>query len=753
MILWFAQLLGATAAPIATTPNSSPIITPPPSSLLPPGQPPGPEYGLATADHIRFNDATGEIRARGHVTFQVGEYILTGNLLTGNVRSQVVLTGNSQLVYRGLTATGDRIVFYPKRHTYEIDHPSITLSPEFLQNRLISPLFISGGEVSGKSTQNISATNTNLTTCPAPKPHYEFHAGSIEVIPGKRAILKRVGFDLFGHPILTLPVLVLPLNERFQRHRSTYTPSIGRSADEGFYVKTALNYLLSSKAPGIFRLDAMEKKGIGLGINQNWDLAKMVGGLMLYDIPTSGSSNNLSASLNNQQSLGAGYAMNIGADYQRNSYLSLPDSTVFNTRFGLTRHTGNSQLSLNLSRLANDSSGFSTHSYAATLSESAQFSSHTSLTSNFNLTRYSTGGQGISSLVQQLDSRLELDNHENNYTLTLIANRTTPVGRQSSESFFSGVQRLPEVNLNNYRFDGGFLSKLPLTLGLGFGRYIEPQFNQNVATERAAFSMNVSDLTNQLTRSTHLTTSFGFRQFFYADGFAQYVLQNTTDLTQDWGKGSGVNINYTYQRAEGGTPFNFDVQGGYNAINADLGVLSDPHFQATARVGYDFNQTGFGAIAWQTFSANLLFKPSRYFQWQNLITYDPNSNRFIAVTSTIHARGPDKLALDLVTRYDAQLHTFGNINGYINLPFAKVWRLVALFQYNGYIGRFMSQDFQLTRNYGCLTMGITYINNPFGFRNDRSLYFTLQINAFPVSNQFGIGQFGQAIDTSVGGIY
>ena len=198
MIPWFAPLLGATAAPIATPPSSSLVTTPSPTSLLPSAQPPGPEYGLATADHIRFNDSTGDIRARGHVTFQVGEYILTGDLLTGNVHSQVVLTGNPHLVYRGLTATGDRIVFYPKRGTYEIDHPSITLSPEFLQNRLISPLFISGGEVSGQSTQNISATNTNLTTCPAPKPHYEFHAGSIEVIPGKKAILKRVGFDLFG---------------------------------------------------------------------------------------------------------------------------------------------------------------------------------------------------------------------------------------------------------------------------------------------------------------------------------------------------------------------------------------------------------------------------------------------------------------------------------------------------------------------------------------------------------------------------
>jgi hypothetical protein len=45
------------------------------------------------------------------------------------------------------------------------------------------------------------------------------------------------------------------------------------------------------------------------------------------------------------------------------------------------------------------------------------------------------------------------------------------------------------------------------------------------------------------------------------------------------------------------------------------------------------------------------------------------------------------------------------------------------------------------------------MENPFGFRSDRQIFFQLRIKAFPIFQRFGIGQFGQVIDTSIGEAY
>jgi hypothetical protein len=40
-----------------------------------------------------------------------------------------------------------------------------------------------------------------------------------------------------------------------------------------------------------------------------------------------------------------------------------------------------------------------------------------------------------------------------------------------------------------------------------------------------------------------------------------------------------------------------------------------------------------------------------------------------------------------------------------------------------------------------------------GFYNNRGVYFNVRIKAFPMLDDFGVGNFGQALDTSVGQVY
>jgi len=726
-------------------------------------QQPGPglsDIARIDAEEWQIDESGKRIRAR-NVVIGIGEYTLTGGQVEGNIDRELVFTGNPALTYRGQTVTGDVIRFAPRTKTFRVENVHTALTPDFLQGRLLSPLYLSGGSIFGQRRQPIFGQDIDSTTCELPDPHYLFRASEIKVDPGKRLTLRRATVILWGQRLFTLPTLVIPLDRRPRRLRLSDLPHVGRSQDEGWFVKSAFNYLLADRVPGLFRLDLMEKKGIGIGFDQVWNLARLAGAFALYAIPTGGTGSNFSGRLNNRQNIGGGQSITLDNDFQQRSYLSLPQTTSFNTRFGYSRLMEGFNTSLSIARQATDSGAFATRSYTANIAQGFQWGVSGSLNFNVDYSRYSSSGSGFSQRTEQLTTRLQADHREDNYVLQLIANKNVPVGAQAAQSFFGGVEKLPEITLSNYRFTGGFLSQVPATFFLSAGKYSEGAASTlggaaKRATERAIFGFDLANSRFRLTSSTDLNVSTGFQQFLYGEGAAQYVVRNSTTLTQRWNRRSGLNLNYTYQRPEGGTPFRFDRQSQYHALNADIGFLDDRRLQLTARVGYDFARSGFGGLPaqpWQTLSANLLLRPVDWARVRNLVSFDPNTGKVLSVTSDLRFRGSSDFAFDLVTRYDPQRHRFGNFNGYFNLPIGNLWRIIGLFQYNGYLNRFESRNLQIVRDLHCLEASLTYIDNPFGFRSDRQIFFTLRIKAFPVFQRFGTGQFGQAIDTSVGEVF
>jgi hypothetical protein len=711
-----------------------------------------------------------------NVVIVLGEYMLTGGQLDGDFEKELVFTGNPTLTYRGQTLTGDAIRFAPKARTYRVDNLRTALTPEFLQGRLLSPLYLSGGDLYGQRGRPIVGEDMDATTCDRPEPHYHIFAGSISVEPGKRVILKRATFFLWGHRIITLPTLIIPLDRRPRRLRISNPPQVGRSVDEGWFVKQGFNYLLADRVPGLFRLDLMEKKGIGTGLEQDWNLVKAVGLLSLYAIPTGGTGRNFSGRISNRQNIGGGETVSIDNDFQQNSYLSLPQTTSINTRFGFNRFWEGMTTNLSLARQATDSQGLQTRNYTANLAQGFQFGRTGSLNLNADYTRYGSAQLprpdpnnpgsligGFSQSTETLSLRAQADERAENYTLQLTANRSVPIGQHQAQSFFGGIEKLPEITLSNYRFTRGWLSQIPATFFLSYGRYSEPtssffggtSVQSATAEDRAILGFDIASTRFGLTRSTDLNIGTGFQQFFYSDGSAQYLLHNETTLTQRWNKRSGLNIAYTYQRPEGGTPFRFDQQGQFHTLNADIGFLDDRRLQLTARVGYDFAQASFSGFRqpWQTLSANLLARPTDWMRLQTLYSFDPNTGKFTSATGDLRFRGHNDFALNLVSRYDPQRHKFGAVNGFFNVPIGSAWRIIGLFQYNGYLNRFESRSLQITRDLHCLEASLTYIDNPFGFRTDRQIFFQLRIKAFPTYQRTGIGQFGQSLDTGVGGIY
>jgi hypothetical protein len=735
---------------------------PPPPGAVAPARPAQGPIGLPPTSElaqIEYESAEVEgtrIRATG-VKVTAGEYVLTGDRLEGDFEKELLFTGNPTLTFREQTLTGDSIRFQPKSRTYRVENLHTVLSPDFLRGQVTSPLLLSGETVAGRRDGTMEGADLDASTCDRPEPHYLLRARVVEVEPGKRIVLRRAKAILWGRTLVTLPTLVIPLTALPRRHG--YLPEFGRSQDEGWFVKSAFSYQVPRWSPGTYRVDVMEKKGLGLGFEQNWRGRLTTALASFYFIPTGPAGKNLSGRLTLQSNLGGGQALSLSNDFQQSSYLSMPETTAFNTRLGYQVSRDWLTSSLSLSRQATDTSGYSTRSYTASLSEGLRFGGSGTLDLGGDYTQYETNsGVGASQRTETLVTRLRASERASNYALELVANRNVPIG-STATSYFSGVERLPELTLSNYRFTQGFLSRTPATFSLSAGRYQEGSSyggsGSQITQDRVVAGFDVPNLRYSLSGSTDLTTSAAFQQYFYSDGAAQYLLRNQTTLTQRWNKRSGVRFNYAYQQPAGGTPFHFDVLGQYHTLNADIGVLDDSHVQFTARVGYDFARRGLSSFyqPWQTVSANLLLQPAQWAQLRNLFSFDPNVGRLQSVTSDLRLRGAGEFALDLVSRYDPQRHTLGQLNGHLVLPVGKAWRVEALMQYNGYLSRFESRNLQIVRDMHCLEASLTYSENPFGYRPDRQIYFQLTIKALPTFRRFGVGGFGQALDTGVGGEY
>ncbi|MCC6728827.1 MAG: hypothetical protein IT208_05760 [Chthonomonadales bacterium] len=759
-----ALALGARGGALARQPGAAgserpaptPETLPPPSSAQAGGV--GPRLGTGIAE-ITFGEGQidGSVVHARNVTFTVGEYVLTAGQVDGDVDTELVFTGSPTLTYRDQRLLGDAIRFAPRTRAYTVENLRTALTPQFLQGRLLSPLFLSAESLSGRRREAILGTDVAATTCELPRPDYRIEAGAIRVDPGRSVTLKRASFVLWGRHVITLPTFIIPLDRRLARR--SYTPYVGRSDEEGWFAKTAFNYLLSDRAPGLYRVDAMEKKGIGLGLEQAWDLARDAGLLALYAIPTTSSGRNLSGRLNARRLLGGGQDVSLDASYNEDSYYGLPRTRNLSSRLGYRLARGALETSLNVGRQSTHSSGFSTASYTANVSQGIRLGPRGRLNMTADYSRYESASSGAAGQrTEQLATRAQADYRADNYSLQVVANRSVPVGRSTAQSYFGGLERMPEVALTNYRFTGGWLSRVPLNLALAVGRYSEGggagTAAARVRTERLVAGLDVSSLRYRLTTNTDLNLTAGFQQSLYGEGAAQYVVRGNGTLTQRWGRHSGLNLSYSYQRPEGGTPFRFDLIGNYHTLNADVGFLDDRRVQLTARVGYDFAQSAFGGISapWQTLSANLLVRPVDWARLRSLFTFDPNGGRFLAVTNDLRLRGRQDFALDVVTRYDPRRHRFAQVNGYLDLPIGRLWRVMALMQYNGYLNRFESRHLRIVRDLHCLEAALTYIDSPFGYQSQRQIYFELRIKALPVLQRFTTGAFGQSVGPSIGGI-
>jgi LPS-assembly protein len=285
------------AIPWAGSPLPSNPLAPTDSAPLPPrdGTLPPPEQDKREFKLIRsgtFSQRGNRLSISGGTEFLAQGYRVFADTAEGDLGTNIWnLTGHVKVVGSGSVVNGERVTADLANRSYRAYDANTQLSPSLIKGQIKSDLYTKGRESFG-TTGETRTYDGSVTTCDKPEPHFELEADDTVVRPGRRAIFRRAHLKVFGHTVLALPFLSVPLDDR------TYNnlPQFGQSRDEGYFVKNRFGVPLKGDNFLNTRLDYMTKLGTGYGGEYGYESRLQAGLSKLYLI--SGDTNSLV--LNNQ---------------------------------------------------------------------------------------------------------------------------------------------------------------------------------------------------------------------------------------------------------------------------------------------------------------------------------------------------------------------------------------------------------------------------------------------------------------------
>jgi hypothetical protein len=254
-----------------------------------------------------------------------------------------------------------------------------------------------------------------------------------------------------------------------------------------------------------------------------------------------------------------------------------------------------------------------------------------------------------------------------------------------------------------------------------------------------------------------------FLQSFYSDNTARYILQNQLGATYKFQRQSTLGMTYSYLRPYGYTPFLFDESGTYNNVNVNLSYQPSKRFLATISTGFDIGQDhsefGLPATPWLNINGQIQYRIDKRLLTVFTSSYDPNTGMLFNVSDTTRISLPWGLAFNSALNYVPQSNRFSNVNGDLDLPWITDKReqagytLRAIAGYDGLTDQITYDGFEVTRSWHDWELSAIFQNNTQSTVPGSSFYLNFHLKAFPGFEPFGVGQFGQGLDTGIGQVY
>lgn len=690
---------------------------------------------------LRWNPESEIVSADSGITVEYENIQVSADSMTAFLKTKTIeFAGNVKLANDKGSVYGDRLSYNIQSDNWSFNNGKSELLPRIFNYYLSSSVFIKGDKL--ESSQDIiSVQNGSVTTCDLEKPHYYFYVKKMVIHPGMRIIAHNAQMIVNNKRLFSIGKLIIPI----KRTDYQLIPQIGSSNDEGYYVKLSYPYTSTEQNTGILKLDLMTNKGVGLGANHSYSIKNAAGMAALYYLnDKSINGTNITGDFRHNQYIG-NVELDVLSNYRQNSYLYFPATKYYNTQINLAHSTDKSNSALSLRRRIDSSITKSTE-------ESITFRQmqilNPRLNADFSIDMQSYKYSEMPSPDKELNANIDIVQRTDKYDLRLNAAKRFDLDGNSykGDDQFSGLEKLPELTFetDSIRSEKSSLLGLPYKLTVSAGHYHE--MPSDVSKGRFLLQVEIPEKPIDISSNSQIDFSAGYRQTFYDDDMAQYVLKFKSLMTTRYSEYLKSRIGWSYKQPYGYSPFRFDYTGRYNYARAILDYQDNNRLRFSLSSGYDFGSKNY---SWQDISLKLTAFQNRNFSYALSGGYDLNEGKWKTFTSQIKLNVPRRIVLELGTKYNMEDGKIDIMRGILDLYADKKWRIQGIAGWNGLSKEYDYNALRITRDLHCWEASVTFTDES-GFRNDKTINLELRIKAFPYRDRFGMGQYGQLVDTSMG---
>ncbi|MDX2064842.1 MAG: hypothetical protein SFX74_03765 [Fimbriimonadaceae bacterium] len=696
------------------------------------------ELEVIRAETFTRDGRTVQLRGGAEILYR--GYRCFADEIDGDLDTEIfVMRGNVKVVGRDAVIYGEKVTFDFPKESFRSERGSGQLKPQFLKSPIRDDLFVKS-RVSEGTERDTHHESGQLTTCNlGDGAHFEIEAADTVVRTNTRIIFRKVRLRFFDRTVLTLPFLSLPLDDA----KSRYTPDVGQSRDEGYYIKNRFGVPSRPDDSLVSRVDYMSRLGNGLGGDYTYQRKGFDGKASVYGIV--GSVGTLNFSNQHRQKWGRS-EFAIQNDYQKDNYLTAPGTTLLNSNLQLTIPQRTGQSTVTFARQQSDVQQASSVNETLTLSDNRTFG-RLRTSGNFSYLNSRNSYPGATEFSnEQLDVRFQASQELPAFGATLEYQRVVPIG--DSPSVFGNADKTPVLTLTS---DGnrilgkklGAIYPFRTSASIGeFGglrgeRITRNIFDISMAKNDAAAKRFRVDYTGQ------------FRQSAYSDDTAQYVVGGGLTASYRLGGDTSANIRYNYLRPEGYSPLQLDRTGRSHIATADVSVRPLRSLLVGAQTGYDFFRIKTSDVGWQQVGLRSEYTPTSWFQARAVSSYDTINQLWSGVRLDFSYR-PGATLVTLGARYDGFQRRWSDANLFVNnLKWGRT-RLSAVLTYNGFTKTIDAAQYSAIYDLHCWEAVISVTEFRTGFRPGREVQFFVRLKAFPTDSLFGIGRRGQSVGNGVG---
>ncbi len=710
---------------------------------------------IVNIDHIRYEGEARILYGEGNVEVIVREPITEGDqtrweamtvtadaLVIDRNADTATFAGRVRIERPDVVITQERLVVQlESRATTSSGDVSAQFDPEFFPGVApVEPVFLYGEWVHIAQERNFAeGHHLDFTTCDLAHPHYSLLCPDVDVWPGKRLILRKPRFRLFGRTIFRSP-WDIPVS--LERRQPNVVPTFGDSATEGLFAHFAFPYTDGPHQDGAFRLNLTQERGVGIGLDHFLRSDSQTGDVFLLWEP---SEDSLVARGSHYYTFSSSLYTETRLGFQSNSGFALGATESLDLDFALHNEDRNSSFELGFRTNRSQSASRSFERTTIGLRDFQNYGA--GLTSNFNATfRRSSSFAGLPDDLELIgDLALEQRDPDRPFDWRLRADRRFDV--DGSDFPFDDqlqiLERFPEIafDTSSRRLGMDWLDPLPLRATFSWGNFRQRPLAGSL--QRTYFGIEANPERIRLADFAELDWRGDYSQAFYSDGNQQYVIGSRTSLGNRFGDNWRLDLDWDYQKPHGGTPLRLDVVGSRNVGRASLSRINrSTGSRLYASTGYDFRRDlwqdaifrGLVPVGDTTFDFAGGYSIERQ-QWRPLV-------------GRVEHYSPGGLSFGLSSRYDIERAEFGSVRAEVDWPLGRKWHIESLLGYNPQTRKFDFADVRVTRDLHCWIASVTWS------QQQQLLMLNVGIKAFPFAPApLGLGTRGQGFDTTPGQYY